>query len=290
MEIKGIIIGILSFVLVLSVISFVYVNNNNNKNIVMQELGESLNETKLNVQELQGTVTEKNKDISSLQEEKIKLENQLNLTVQKVKQQEETIVKSTEQIQNLTLSVSEQQKRVQDIIEAQKSLSEEGKIIVDMYYKTLVLYDNSEIYLTKKPLFDKIKEDPQDYSKLGIPFFYFKDEVKQQGENIEILGEYSRLYDYIYIYRNANSTDVIYHEIGHIIFKTFFLEDENNLNTWVTIYNNAKQNNRLSSQYAYTDEVEGFAEEWVAHKTKSNPNQDPNVIGIMEQVDGFLRA
>jgi len=188
------------------------------------------------------------------------------------------------------LSVSEQQKRVQDIIEAQKSLSEEGKIIVDMYYKTLVLYDNSEIYLTKKPLFDKIKEDPQDYSKLGIPFFYFKDEVKQQGDNIEILGEYSRLYDYIYIYRNANSTDVIYHEIGHIIFKTFFLEDESNLNTWVSIYNNAKANNRLSSQYSYTDEVEGFAEEWVAHKTGSNPIQDPNIVGIMEQVDGFLKA
>ena len=288
MELKGVIIGILSVVLALSIISFVYVNNN--KNIAIQDLSEILNETKLNVQELQKTVAEKNKNISTLENIKSSLESQLDLTKEKVKQQEETIVKSTEQIQNLTLSVSEQQKRVQDIIEAQKSLSEEGKIIVDMYYKTLVLYDNSEIYLTKKPLFDKIKEDPQDYSKLGIPFFYFKDEVKQQGDNIEILGEYSRLYDYIYIYRNANSTDVIYHEIGHIIFKTFFLEDENNLNTWVSIYNNAKANNRLSSQYSYTDEVEGFAEEWVAHKTKSNPNQDLNVVGIMQQVDGFLKA
>ena len=55
------IIGILSFVLVISIISFAYVNNN--KNIAIRDLSEILNETKLNVQELQGTLTQKNKDI-----------------------------------------------------------------------------------------------------------------------------------------------------------------------------------------------------------------------------------
>lgn len=283
---KNIVIGMISFLLIISVISFSYVNYN--KNLIIHDLGENLNITKFRVQELMQTVTTKNQEISKLQEEKTGLESELNFSEQKVKQQEDVIIQSTEQIENLTLTVSEQEKRVQDIIEAQKALEEEGKIIVDTYHKTLVLYDNSEIYLTKKPLFDKIREDPQDYSKLGIPFFYFKNEVKQQGDNIEVLGEYSRLYDYIYIYRNANTTDVIYHEIGHIIFKVFFLEDKSNLNTWVGVYENAKSNNRLSSQYAHTDEVEGFAEEWVAHKMKSNPNQDLGVVSIMQQVDGFL--
>jgi len=288
MEIKGIIIGILSFILVISIVSFVYINNNKNSDI--QSLGESLNETKLKVQELTQVISSKTTEINNLESENTNLKSQLNFTKQKTEEQEKIIIQSKEQIQNLTLTTAEQQKRITDIIEAQKSLKEEGKIIVDTYYKTLILYDNSEIFLTKKLLFDKIREDPNDYSKLGIPFFYFKDEVKQQGESIEILGEYSRLYDYIYIYKNANTTTVIYHEIGHIIFKVFFLEDQDNLNTWITIYNNAKANNLLSSQYAYTDEVEGFAEEFAVYKMDTNPNQDPNIVNMFKQLDGFLKA
>lgn len=239
------------------------------------------------LEDLNNLVNDKVKEITNLNNKVTDLENKLNITKQTVQEKEQQIIKSTQQIEELTKVSDEQKNRISEIIKAQEALSEEGKIIVDNYKKSLVLYDNSAVFTNMYSLFEQIKDDSQDYSKLGIPFFYFKDEVKTEG-NKQILGEYSSLYDYIYIYKGANSTSVIYHEIAHIIFKTFFLDNDNNLNAWVNLYNDLKANNLLSSVYSYENEVEGFAEEYAYYKTGLNLNQPQAVKDLFRQVDGFL--
>ena len=239
------------------------------------------------ISELINVVRDKGIEINNLNERVIDLENELNATKQTVQEKEQQIIKSTQQIEELTKVSDEQKNRISDIIKAQEALDEQGKIIVENYKKSLILYDNSVVFTNMYSLFEQIKDDSQDYSKLGIPFFYFRDEVKTEG-NRQILGEYSGLYDYIYIYKGANSTGVIYHEIAHIIFKTFFLENDNNLNVWVNLYSDLKSNNLLSSAYSYENEVEGFAEEYAYYKTGLNPNQPQAVKDLFRQVDGFL--
>ena len=257
----------------------------NSKEITL--LSNDLNSAKNKISDLDNIVNDKIEEINSLNEKAISLESELNATKQTVQEKEQQIIKSTQQIEELTKVSDEQKDRIADIIKAQEALDEEGKIIVDNYKKSLVLYDNSVVFTNMYPFFEQVKDDSQDYSKLGIPFFYFKDEVKTEG-NRQILGEYSGLYDYIYIYKGANGTSVIYHEIAHIIFKTFFLDNDNNLNVWVNLYNNLKNDKLLSSAYSYDNEVEGFAEEYAYYKTGLNPNQPQAVKDLFRQVDGFL--
>src|SRR3989344_5750145 len=276
---------IITLLIISSVLGFQMYSNS--KEITL--LSNDLNSAKNKISDLDNIVNDKIEEINSLNEKAISLESELNATKQTVQEKEQQIIKSTQQIEELTKVSDEQKDRIADIIKAQEALDEEGKIIVDNYKKSLVLYDNSVVFTNMYPFFEQVKDDSQDYSKLGIPFFYFKDEVKTEG-NRQILGEYSGLYDYIYIYKGANGTSVIYHEIAHIIFKTFFLENNNNLNVWVNLYNELKNNNLLSSTYSYENEVEGFAEEYAYYKTGLNPNQPQAVKDLFRQVDGFLKA
>lgn len=236
---------------------------------------------------LNNVVIGKDSEISNLNIKISGLENELSATKQTVKEKEEEIIKSVEQIEELTQVSEEQRNRIEDIIEAQESLNEAGKIIVNNYRKSLILYENAAIYTLAYPFMEEVKDDNEDYSKLGIPFFYFRDETKNEG-NKQILGEYSGLYDYIYIYKGINSTHVIYHEIAHIMFKRFFLNNDQNLNVWVNLYNDLKANNLLSSVYSAENEVEGFAEEYSYYKTNGNPNQPGALKDLFRQVDGFI--
>ena len=84
---------------------------------------------------------------------------------------------------------------------------EDNKIIQESYKGTLVLYKNEVVYAKMKPLFSQVADDPEDYSKLGIPFFYFKDETVLTAEEKQILGEYYTLYDYIIIYNGTDNVN-----------------------------------------------------------------------------------
>ena len=180
---------------------------------------------------------------------------------------------------------AKQSEKIQSLIETQRALHEEGKLIVDEYGGTLVLYDTPEVYSLMSPIFNEVKQDRLDYSKLGIPFFYFKDEEKKAEEGL-VLGTYSSLYNYIFIYKGGDKK-TIYHEIGHIVYKKFFLENSNILKVWQDMYKQLKELNLLSSEYAKTSEVEGFAEEYAAFKL--NLEQPPAVVSLMSQIENFLR-
>lgn len=239
------------------------------------------------ISSLNTIVSEKTSEISDLNTKVSGLEGELSATKQTVKEKEEEIIKSSEQIEELTQVTEEQKNKISDIIDAQEALNEEGKIIVDNYRRSLILYENSAVYTLAYSLMEDVKDDNEDYSKLGIPFFYFRDETKTEG-NRHILGEYSGLYDYIYIYKGFNSTHVIYHEIAHIMFKRFFLNNDQNLNVWVNLYEDLKTNNLLSSEYSAENEVEGFAEEYAYYKTNGNPDQPGALKDLFRQADGFI--
>ncbi|HLD15904.1 MAG TPA: hypothetical protein VJB94_04980 [Candidatus Nanoarchaeia archaeon] len=210
-------------------------------------------------------------------------DNKISELSSTVSQKESEIIKSTEKISELEQIKASKERQIQDLKEAQAALKEEGKIIVDMYKNTLILYDDPKIYSAQYKYMEYIKNDGMDYSKLGIPFIYFRDESKKTEDGI-ILGTYSSLYDYIYIYKDNNDSRTIYHEIGHIIYKNLFIEVKSNLEIWKDFYNQLKEANLLSTQYSYTNEIEGFSEEYSVYKTgfKQQPQEVVNFFKDVE--------
>src|SRR3989344_101942 len=180
----------------------------------------------------------------------------------------------------------QQEEEIQHLREVQASLQEEGKIIVDQWDATLVLYDNVDIYEKQSPFMEIVKEDPIDYNKIGIPFIYFRDETRSV-ENGVILGSYSTLYNYIYIYKDNTEIRTIYHEIAHIIYQKMFVPSPSNIQSWKGLHNDLKDASLLSTEYSKTNEIEGFAEEYSVYKTQVK-DQPQAVKDFFRQVDDIM--
>ena len=74
-----------------------------------------------------------------------------------------------------------------------------------------------------------------------------------------------------------------------MIYQRLFAENENNKEIWSDMYSDLKQYSLLSSQYAYENELEGFAEEYSFYKTGLNPNHPNAVKDMFDQIDTSLR-
>jgi len=143
-------------------------------------------------------------------------------------------------------------------------------------------------------LIEPIKREEKTKSGILLPETAEKEKPEQgkiiavgPGKKTEdgiILGTYSSLYDYIYIYKDNNDSRTIYHEIGHIIYKNLFIEVKSNLEIWKDFYNQLKEANLLSTQYSYTNEIEGFSEEYSVYKTgfKQQPQEVVNFFKDVE--------
>lgn len=247
-------------------------NAYNQINIISGKLSNAIQ----NIQFLNSTIRQRESEISSLSQE--------------VKEKESAIVSATQDIQRLEEENKNKEQELNNLYTSLQNV-EGNKIIKEDYHNTLVLYENELVYAKMSPIFSQVSDDPEDYSKLGIPFFYFKDDTVLTDEEKQILGAYYTLYNYILIYNATSDVSVIYHEIGHIIYKNFFADNPNNLDIWKSDYAILKENHLLSSEYAYTSEQEGFSEEYAAYKTNSNPNQPIEIKeGIFEPIDAALRG
>ena len=180
----------------------------------------------------------------------------------------------------------QQEEEIQHLREVQAALQEEGKIIVDQWDATLVLYDNVDIYEKQSPFMEIVKDNPISYNKIGIPFIYFRDETRSV-ENGVILGSYSTLYNYIYIYKDNTEIRTIYHEIAHIIYQKMFAPSPSNIQSWKGLYNDLKDASLLSTEYSKTNEIEGFAEEYSVYKTQVK-DQPQAVKDFFRQVDDIM--
>ncbi len=209
----------------------------------------------------------------------IELENEISSKQKKISQQQVKI----REIEDIA---EKQEEEIQHLREVQASLQEEGKIIVDQWDATLILYDDVDIYEKQSPFMELVKENPISYNKIGIPFIYFRDETRTV-ENGVILGSYSTLYNYIYIYKDNTEIRTIYHEIAHIIYQKMFVPSQSNLQSWRDFYNDLKDANLLSTEYSKTNEIEGFAEEYSVYKTKVK-DQPEAVKDFFKQVDDIL--
>ncbi|MDD5649521.1 MAG: hypothetical protein PHF86_03775 [Candidatus Nanoarchaeia archaeon] len=253
-------------------------NARNQINIITGQLSNSLE----HIDYLNSTLTEKESKISNLTKEVTNYR-------QEIQEKNNVLISATKEITKLQEETKYKDQQLNQLINSLQTV-QNNKIIQETYKGTLVLYKNEIVYAKMKPLFSQIADDQEDYSKLGIPFFYFKDETILTNEEKQILGEYYTLYDYIIIYNGTENVNVIYHEIGHIIYKNFFANNPSNLEIWQYDYNLLKENNLLSSNYAYSNEQEGFAEEYAYYKTNSNPNQPIEIKQtIFEPIDAYLR-
>lgn len=254
-------------------------NARNQLDIISQQLTNSLQ----HISYLNNTIKQKESTISSLSSEVTNYKEELQ-------EKEDVIIGATKKIENLQEENEQREQELNQLITSLQTVGD-NKIIQESYHNTLVLYKNEVVYVKMKPLFSQVEDDQEDYSKLGIPFFYFKDETALTEEEKQILGAYYSLYDYILIYNGTDNVAVIYHEIAHMIYKEFFLKNANNLEIWKADYNILKDNNLLSTNYAYTNEQEGFSEEYAAYKTNFNPNQPIEIKQtIFEPIDAFLRS
>ena len=299
--------GVISL-LVVSLLISVYFNVDQNSIIGDKEseifsLSEQLSQTqenliitKNNLTQISNALTQKESLISSLKNQITGLGGQieeLNTQVKDytelVKDQEQQLASSSQKIQELSTLTETQQKQITNLVN-QFSQNLGGTLIQENYGGSLVLYDDVQVYAEKSVLFSQIKDDPEKYYKLGIPFFYFKNSTKLTEQEQTILGEYSGLYDYIFIYKDTTEVKVIYHEIGHIIYTRFFEEIPENEAIWMDYYNFLKTNNYLSSSYAYTSPKEGFSEEYAYYQTKLNPNQHQQMNIFMDPINNWLKA
>src|SRR3989344_6551105 len=102
--------------------------------------------------------------------------------------EQEQVISHQESLINEIKDIAEQQEQeIQHLRDVQASLQEEGKIIVDQWGPTLVLYDNVDIYEKQAPFMELVKNDATNYAKLGMPFIYFKDESRVIEDGL-ILG------------------------------------------------------------------------------------------------------
>lgn len=258
-------------------------------NIITQQ-DQDLKSAYSQISSLAGSLSNAIQDINYLNFTLNVRESQISNLNQKVTNYENVIVSTKQEIQNLEEENKKKEAQLNELVNSLQTIGD-NKIIQETYHGTFVLYQNEMVYARMKPLFSQVADDLEDYSKLGIPFFYFKDEQPLTDQEKQILGAYYSLYDYILIYNETNDVRVIYHEIAHIIYKNFFLNNRDNLNIWKADYQILKDNHLLSTEYAYTDEQEGFAEEYSIYKTNSNPNQPKEIVqSIFVPIDAFLRS
>ncbi|MDP4012285.1 MAG: hypothetical protein Q8R00_01640 [Candidatus Nanoarchaeia archaeon] len=258
-------------------------------------LGNGLYQTKI---ELNQTVTELLSTQNNLSQKESEILN-LNSNIKDLKSQivgyqfeiadkEREIKESENKIEELTEVTKSQEESISRLRDVLSDLDKTGNLISENYGETLILYDNSKIFELFRPLWKQVEDDEEDYTKLGIAFIYFRDESKKYEENV-VLGQYNGLFDTIFIYSDTTNVKTIYHEIAHTIYKVLFQNNQNNKKIWSDLYKQLKENQLLSSQYAYTSEEEGFAEEYAYYKTGLNPNQPSAVKNMMEQIDESLR-
>lgn len=303
---KEVFYGLIAFLAVI-VLTSLYVNIEQNSTINEKEtkinsLSDDLSKiqseliiSKNNITILSNTLNQKENLISSLKNQVMGLGGQIQELSGQVKDyesvikdQEQQISSSSQKIEELSQLTESQQSQINSLVsDFSKTLG--GGLIQEPYGGSMVLYDSAETYAEKAPLMAQIKDDPEKYYKLGIPFFYFKNSTKLTEQEQTILGEYSGLYDYIFIYKDTTEVKVIYHEIGHIIYKKFFEEIPNNMAMWNDYYNFLKTNNYLSSAYAYTSPKEGFSEEYAYYQTKLNPNQHQQMNIFMYPINDWLK-
>ena len=246
----------------------------NNTQIELASTTSQLKSTEADLEAANNDIAQKKSEISSLKGEVTGL-------IQEVTQ-------NLKEIGDLTKQSEEQKKDISRLRGILSDLDDTGNLISENYDETLILYDNSEMFELFKPLWQVVEAEKEEYSKLGIAFIYFRDESKKYEEQT-VLGQYNTLFDTIFIYSDASSTRTIYHEIAHTIYKRVFEENQNNQEIWDNLYDQLKEAQLLSSQYAYTNELEGFAEEYAYYKTGLNANQPQAVKDLMEQVDESLR-
>ena len=259
-----------------------------NTKLTLNSTINNLQTTTLNLDKANQDIIQKASVIDSLKNEVSELSGEIVGYQFEVAEKQQKIIESQNEISKLSQLTAEQKSKIESLRNVLKDLDDTGNLISEYYHDTLILYDNSELYELFKPLWLQVADDPEDYSQLGIPFVYFRDESKKDEENI-VLGQYSGLYDTIFIYNDASEVRVIYHEIAHMIYQRLFKENANNKEIWSNMYSDLKQYNLLSSQYAHENELEGFAEEYSFYKTNLNPNQPAAVKDMFEQIDASLR-
>ena len=253
---------------------------------------------KINLQEqeiftLQDAVQSKDSEIESLNNNIVELESEVEVLSEdveskeeRINEQQQVIIEKTTEIGKVTEIAKDRQEEILRLKETQQKLSEQGKLIVDEYGQTLILYDNAEVFSSQSQYAEMLQSDPVDYGSLGMPFIYFKDESKETEDGL-VLGTYSALYNYIFIYRDNDNVRTLYHEIAHLIYFKYFINVENNLDIWLGVYDNLKQNNLLSTEYAKNSPEEGFAEEYSVYKT--GLKDQPEVLKqLFSQIDGLI--
>ena len=62
------------------------------------------------------------------------------------------------------------------------------------------------------------------------------------------------------------------------------------LDQWINLYNDLKSKRTLSSNYAYTNANEGFAEEYTYYKLNKNPEQPQILKEGFEFIDELLQG
>lgn len=254
-----------------------YVNYEKSSKITLQ--GEKINESLQKIDELLSDIQEKEQNIEEL--------NQTVASREKtIAQQQKEIINTTIQLEQTSELAKDRQEEIKRLKEIQRGLNEKGKLIVDNYGGTLLLYDDTDIYATQSQYADMLKDDPTDYGKLGMPFIYFKDESISIEEGT-LLGSYNTRYNYIFIYKDNKNVRTLYHEIAHLIYFQYFVEVGNNLDIWLNLYDDLKQNNLLSTEYSGFSPEEGFAEEYSVYKT-GFADQPQVVKDLFKQVDGLL--
>lgn len=254
-----------------------YVNYEKSNKIEVQ--GQKINESMQKIEELLANVQQKEQQISELNQTVLSKE-------QTISQQQKEIVSTTIQLEETEQIAKTRQAEIQRLKEVQQRLNEEGKLIVDNYGGTLILYDDVEIYEAQSQYAEMLKNDPVNYGSLGMPFIYFKDESKEIEEGT-LLGSYSTLYNYIFIFKDNKNVRTLYHEIAHLLYFRYFIEVENNLDIWLGLYSELKANDLLSTEYSKFSPEEGFAEEYSVYKT--GIKDQPQVVkDLFKQVDAIV--
>ena len=174
-------------------------------------------------------------------------------------------------------------------LDIEKTKNNLDRIYKEEYCDTLVLYANKEVYKKSSKVFETIKNGKENYSKLGISFIYFSDKEGEDGEKYG--GLFKSKYNTILIFKsNLSDTRSLYHEFGHSIYKIFFKSNKKMLDQWINLYNDLKSKRTLSSNYAYTNANEGFAEEYAYYKLNKNPEQPQILKEGFEFIDELLQG
>ena len=301
MEKNDLVIIMISLIISTSVLGYfsyqqhLTINNLNERSLKTEmDLRKSLDKIKdanLRLSDKDDEISQLIDRVSSLLGERSKLQKQVsNLVKEKldltkgVREKSKELEISKSELEELSSATKKQNERIQALIEKQQSEGKYQKVISEEYQLTLAIYDSEETYSFFHPLFIEVMQDGTNYSRLAIPFFYFRDE---KGEEGDLYGLNYFGYDYILIFIGGDKY-TIYHEIAHAIYKELFLKNSENFDIWISNYNYWKENNLLSTDYAYTDDNEGLAEEYATYKI--GLRQEKSIKEFMAEVEALSRS